>query len=74
MKAKQSLYYTYTQVSSASKGVCVFFQSKIQHSNLPQISNPAFLVDFSGIPQPKNNVLGLIGTQEILILLFEKWA
>ena len=73
IKAKQSLYYTYAQVISASK-VGFFPHLKNRHSNCPQNSRLAFLVDFSGILQLKNTVLGLIGIQEMLISLFEKWA
>ena len=65
IKAKQSLHCTYTQASSASKFLS---PSKTGNSNHPQTLKPAFLVNSSGILQ------GLIGTQEMLILSFEKWA
>ena len=71
IEAKQSLYYTHAQVSSASK-MGFFPQSKTWCSNLPQTSRLAFLVDFSGILQPKNSMLGLIGSQEMLISSFEE--
>jgi len=38
-------------------------------SDHPRTSKPAFQVDFSGILQLKNTVLGLIGTQEMHIYL-----
>ena len=72
IKAKQSLYYTHTQVSSASK--VDFSQSKTGCSDCPQTSRPAFLVNYSGILQAKNSVLGLIGKQGMHILLFGKWT
>ena len=50
IKAKPILRYA--QVSSASN-VGFFPSWKIQHSNRPQISKPAFIVDFYGILQPK---------------------
>jgi len=49
--AKQSLCYTHTQVSSALK---VFLsQSKTWHSECPQTSRPAFLVEFSAVLKVK---------------------
>jgi len=65
-KAKQSLHYTYAQVSSASK--VFFFPGCSDHLGL------AFLVDFSGTLQPKNSVLGLMDIQGMRILSFGKWA
>jgi len=53
LKAKQSLYYTYAQESFASK-VGFFPQSRNRRSDHLQTLRPAFLVDFSGIPKPKN--------------------
>ena len=64
---------TYIQVSFCSK-VGFFSGLKMGHSDHPQTSRPAFLVNFSSVLQLKNTVLGLIGTQEMRILLFEKWA
>ena len=45
IKAKQSLHYTYAQVSSASK-VGFFSQLKKWYSEHPQTLRLAFLVDF----------------------------
>ena len=63
---------TYIQVNFCLK-VGFFSGLKTGHSDHPQTSRPAFLVDFSGILQLKNTVLGLIGTQEMCISLFERW-
>ena len=52
IKANQSLNYTHTQVSSASKA-SFLHQSKTRYSDRPQTSRPAFLVGFSGVIQPK---------------------
>ena len=46
-------------------------QSKTRRSDRPQTSKPAFLVDSSGILQPKISVLGLL---EMRISSFGKWA
>ena len=73
VKSKQSLYCTYTQVSSALK-VGFFPQSCTQSSNRPHTSRPASLVNFSGILQLKNSVLGLIGIQGMGISSFGKWV
>ena len=63
IKAKQSVYYTHAQASSASK-VCFFpYGKQGRRSDSPQTSKPAFLVDSSGVLQPKNSVLGLISLQ-----------
>ena len=64
---------TYIQVSFSSK-VGFFSGLKTGHSDHQQTSSPTFLVDFSGLPQLKNTILGLLGTQEMRISLFEKWA
>ena len=64
---------TYIQVSFGSK-VGFFSKLKTGPSDHPQILRPAFLVDFSDVLQLKNTILGLIGTQEMCISLFEKWA
>ena len=60
IKAKQSLYYTHAQVSSASK-VCFFPNRKPGVATIHRLPKPAFLVDSSGVLQPKNSVLGLMG-------------
>ena len=39
-------------------------QSKIGRSDRPQTSKPAFLVDSSGILQPKNSILGVMASRE----------
>ena len=70
IKAKQSLYYTHAQVSSPSKA-CFFLNWKPGVSTIPK---PAFLVDFSGILQLKNSVLGLMGLQGMHISSFGKWV
>ena len=59
---------------SFSLKVGFFSGLKTGRSNHPQTLRPAFLVDFPGILQLKNSVLGLIGTQEMRISSFEKWA
>jgi len=64
---------TYIQVSFTLK-VGFFSGFKTGCSGHPQTSKPAFLVDLSGVLQLKNTVLGFIGTQEMRILLFKKWA
>ena len=69
IKAKQSLYYTHAQVSSPSKA-CFFPNQKPD----PQTSKPAFPDNFSGVIQPKNSVLGLMGLQGMHISSFGKWA
>ena len=51
-----------------------FSQLKTWHSNCPQTLRPVFLVKFSGVLQLKSTTLGLIGTQEMHISLFEKWV
>ena len=51
-----------------------FSKLKTGHSDHPQTLWPAFLVNFSGILQLKNTVLGLIGAHEMRISSFEKWA
>ena len=48
--------------------------SKTRHSDRPQTSKPAFLVDSSGILQLKNSLLDLMGLQGMRISLFGKWA
>ena len=47
---------------------------KTRRSDHPQTSRPASLVDFSGVLQLKNTVLGLIDTHEMQISLLEKLA
>ena len=49
-------------------------QSKTGRSDRPQTSKPAFLVDSSGVLQPKNSILGLMGIQGMRISSFGKWA
>ena len=53
---------TYMQVRFCSK-VGFFSGLKTGSSNHPQTSRPAFLVNFSGVLQLKNTILGLTGTQ-----------
>ena len=62
---------TYIQVSFSLK-VGFFSGLKTWHSEHPQASRPAFLVDFSGVLQLKNTVPDLVGTQEMYILSFGK--
>ena len=64
---------TYIQVSFSSK-VGFFSGLKTGCSDHLQTLRPAFLVNFSGVLQLKNTVLGLTGTQEMRISLFEKWV
>jgi len=64
---------TYIQVSFSLK-VDFFSGFKTGHSGHPQTSRPAILVDFSGVLQLKNTILGCIGTQEMSILSFKKWV
>ena len=64
---------TYMQVSFSVK-VAFFSGFKMGRSDHPQTLRPAFLVDLSGILQLKKTVLNLIGTQEMRISLFKKWA
>ena len=64
---------TYIQVQCSIK-VGFFSGLKTGCSDHPQTSRPTFLVNFSGALQLKNIVLSLIGTQEMHILLFEKWV
>jgi len=64
---KKSLYCTYTALPRR-----LLPQSKTQCSNHPQ---PAFLVDFSGILQPKNSMLVLTGIQGMCIsIVYKKWT
>ena len=58
---------TYKQVSFSVK---VFSGFKTGRTSHPQISRPAFLVDFSSILQLKNTVLDLIAIEEMCILSF----
>ena len=64
---------TYVHVSFSLK-VGFFSGFKMGHSGHPQTLRPAFLVNFSGVLQLKNIILGFIGTQEMHILSFKKWA
>ena len=67
--AKQNLCYT----KLCLEGMFLS-QSKTGRSDRTQTSKPAFLVDSSGILQPKNSVLGLMGLQGMRISSFGKWA
>ena len=49
-------------------------QLKSRCSDRPQTSRPTFLVVFSGILQPKNRVLGLMGIQGMRISSFGMWV
>ena len=62
---------TYVQLSFCLK-MGFFSWFKMEHSGHPQTSRPAFLVDFLGILQLKNTILGLINTQEMCISSFKK--
>jgi len=63
----------YIQESFCSK-VGFFSGLKTGHSDHPQTSRLAFLVDYSGTLQLKNTALGFKGTQEMRISSFEKWV
>ena len=54
IKAKQSLYYTYAQVSFGSK-VDFLSELKTRCADLPHTSSKAFLVHFSDILQLKKH-------------------
>ena len=62
----------YTQVSFGLK-VGFFSKFKTRHSNCPQTLTLAFVDDYS-VLQLKKTAVGLIGSQEMQISFFRKWA